>query len=654
MNILVTDGNTRPALAIVRSLGSKGNKLFVGETTEPSLASSSRYCFEGFMYPDPFKDTDRFLDSLIQVIQEYAIDIVLPVTDVTTLSVTANKKEIERFCSVPFADSETTDFLSNKFKVLQFAQKLNIPIPKTIFILDKIQINSLSKDLTFPVVIKPARSRVYSDNKWISTDVSYADNLEELKNVLKNRSETDFPLMLQERIVGPGIGIFVCYKRGKCIAHFCHRRLREKPPTGGVSVLSESIPVVPLAKEYTEKLLNRLNWHGVAMGEFKLDEQDNIPKLMEVNSRFWGSLQLAISSGIDFPSILVNMSENKGDNKIFDYKTSVRNRWFWGDFDRLCMLLLKNKNELNLPPGHKGRIMSILDFFKISGKGLHYEVLSFNDIKPWFYETLQWFKKKDSKAIYDKTEGLFHVHSNYSNDGKSSVTELVRFCEDKGYGFILMTEHSDDFNELKMRSYVEECKRSSNERVLVIPGLEFSFSEYPNLHLLGVGINEYIDSQNITAVVEGIRRQGGLAIIAHPSRNNHFVPAEIIDKIDGLEMWNAAYDSRYLPRYKSARLYKNLRKKNNSLIALGGLDMHMINNFKDLTITVYSKYTNSKDLITALKKGQFNTKGKIIKLKSKLKIGCLSQCVLFMGHILLDIADYIYWAIFRLKKVFQN
>lgn len=251
-------------------------------------------------------------------------------------------------------------------------------------------------------------------------------------------------------------------------------------------------------------------------------------------------------------------------------------------------------------------------------------------------------------------EGLFHVHSNYSYDGKCSLSELVDFCKERGYSFIILTEHAEDFNDSKMQSYVQECENLSNGKVLVIPGLEFGFDEYPDLHLLGVGINEYIDSQNITAVVERIHRQGGLAIIAHPSRNNHFVPVEIIDKIDGLEMWNAAYDSKYLPRYKSAKLYKKLRKKNNSLIALGGLDMHMINNFKDLTITVYGKYENSKDLITVFKKGQFNTKGKIIKLKSKLKIGCLSQSVLFMGHMLLDIADYIYWAIFRLKRVFQN
>ena len=37
------------------------------------------------------------------------------------------------------------------------------------------------------------------------------------------------------------------------------------------------------------------------MVEFKHDERDGVPKLMEINGRFWGSLQLAIDAGVDFP-----------------------------------------------------------------------------------------------------------------------------------------------------------------------------------------------------------------------------------------------------------------------------------------------------------------------------------------------------------------
>ena len=40
------------------------------------------------------------------------------------------------------------------------------------------------------------------------------------------------------------------------------------------------------------------------MVEFKLDARDGVAKLMEINGRFWGSLQLAVDAGVDFPAIL--------------------------------------------------------------------------------------------------------------------------------------------------------------------------------------------------------------------------------------------------------------------------------------------------------------------------------------------------------------
>lgn len=59
--ILVTDGESRPALAITRSLGSKGHQMIVGAMGQSSLAQASRYCSESFTYPDPVQDSAGFV-----------------------------------------------------------------------------------------------------------------------------------------------------------------------------------------------------------------------------------------------------------------------------------------------------------------------------------------------------------------------------------------------------------------------------------------------------------------------------------------------------------------------------------------------------------------------------------------------------------------
>mgnify|MGYP003336754857 CR=1 FL=1 len=69
-----------------------------------------------------------------------------------------------------------------------------------------------------------------------------------------------------------GGGVFMCYQCGKLIAQFNHRRICEKPPSGGMSVLCESAPVSPQAKQYAQALLDALGWEGVAMVEFMLGQ----------------------------------------------------------------------------------------------------------------------------------------------------------------------------------------------------------------------------------------------------------------------------------------------------------------------------------------------------------------------------------------------
>lgn len=392
MKVLVTDGNNRAALAITRSLGRKGHLVLVGAVRHPSLASSSKYCHDRFVYPSPTEHTVEFVECLIEVVRAKKIDIILPVSDVTTIPVTKHKKILEQYCTVPFPEETAVKLAANKAQLFQVAEELGVAVPRTLLIENSTQPFVLPQEMSFPLVVKPCTSRILTDNGWISTIVKYAKDWEELKRITKGEHPLAYPLLLQERIVGPGVGVFACYNRGKPVAYFSHRRLREKPPSGGVSVLRESIPVSPVAKEFSERLLKHLKWHGVAMVEFKLDNRDNVPKLMEVNGRFWGSLQLAIDAGVDFPNLLLDMAEQKTVGVVKDYKIGVKTRWLLGDLDSLLLILFKSKEKLNLPVGHQGKTRCFLDFMKLWGVNTHYEVLSLDDIKPWLYEVHQWLR----------------------------------------------------------------------------------------------------------------------------------------------------------------------------------------------------------------------------------------------------------------------
>ena len=122
---------------------------------------------------------------------------------------------------------------------------------------------------------------------------------------------------------------------GELRAEFAHRRLCEKPASGGVSVYRESIAMDDDLRERSRNLLNRFGWFGPAMVEYKRDSATGRAYLMEVNGRFWGSLQLAIDSGVDFPQLLVRCALGQPSERIHSYRVGVRSRWWWGQVDHL-------------------------------------------------------------------------------------------------------------------------------------------------------------------------------------------------------------------------------------------------------------------------------------------------------------------------------
>ena len=77
-------------------------------------------------------------------------------------------------------------------------------------------------------------------------------------------------------------------------------RLKELPPSGGVSVLATSESLDAELVRDSIELLRALEWEGVAMVEFRVSPTRGA-YLMEVNGRYWGTVGLPVSAGTDFP-----------------------------------------------------------------------------------------------------------------------------------------------------------------------------------------------------------------------------------------------------------------------------------------------------------------------------------------------------------------
>jgi predicted ATP-grasp superfamily ATP-dependent carboligase len=387
MRVLVTDADNRAALAIVRSLGRAGHEVLVGHWKSPSMAQSSRYCREAVQYPNPVTDPGGFVEAVSTVVRRRACDMVMPASDVTTALLTEHRDRLT--CALPCPDAAVVRRAADKVDVTLTAERIGVPVPRSVVVEHGAPLPPLA-GLGYPIVIKPRRSRTLTDAGWASSGVSFAATHDDLVRDLAARPAYEFPLLLQERLVGPGMGVFACYAGGRPIALFSHRRLRERPPWGGVSVLAESVAVDADAGRFATRLLDEIGWDGVAMVEFKRDERDGVPKLMEINGRFWGSLQLAIDAGVDFPVLLA--TPPAAPPAVLDaYEVGVRERWFWGDVDALLVTLVGGRGT----PAHfrasKGR--ALLDFLTMTGPRLHYDNPKWDDPGPFATESLAWVRQ---------------------------------------------------------------------------------------------------------------------------------------------------------------------------------------------------------------------------------------------------------------------
>jgi predicted ATP-grasp superfamily ATP-dependent carboligase len=317
---LVTDEHYKHTLGIVRQLGRQGVLVSVVAGSKESLACRSRYCHQVILAENG--SAESLVKTTLRAVQEKHFDVVIPVSYSMTMALAQRKDQLLPFTRLELPHYQTIGQAADKLEMARLAQRVGVPTPRTIRASERDRLNP---ELPFPLVIKPQREFPRRP------PIHYVHNKEELSTALLELSDprdgsAGSDLIVQEYIPGRGCGLFATYQNGVCKRVFMHRRVREYPATGGVSSCAESFWDSTL-ESHGRRMLDALNWHGVAMVEFRQDDRDSEYKLMEINPKFWGSLDLAMAAGADFPGDLCRMA--LGQTLLFtdQYRRDLRFHW---------------------------------------------------------------------------------------------------------------------------------------------------------------------------------------------------------------------------------------------------------------------------------------------------------------------------------------
>lgn len=365
--VLVVTADTVPGLTAIRSLGRQGIRVHAAYRAG-GLGTFSRYCQGALQLPAGDRQA---LDEIKNYSRLQGISHIMGIEERDIPFLNWCRPELEPKIKLLCAPQAAFALALHKDRTLALAAELGIPVPRTVYPNSAEDIEECSR-LRFPVVIKPKHRDIsYGWLPVFSLKSETIDDCSALARKLKQYERHADLLMVQEFAPGYGIGVSVLMHGRSVQQIFQHRRLRERPPRGGESVFSESMPLDQRLAEQSVALLMAMNWEGPAMVEYRYDAATGSALLMEVNGRFWGSLPLADYAGADFPYLFYRSSSR--ELSPIPYKTGLKARDLPGD-TRWLLSALRN--------GNGSRLAALGAYVRAFGPNVRYYVWSLSDPLP--------------------------------------------------------------------------------------------------------------------------------------------------------------------------------------------------------------------------------------------------------------------------------
>lgn len=304
--ILLTDALHRKTLVAARSLGRRRERVIVSEATPWHATAFSRYVDRSYLSPSP-GDAAPFVAFVSGILRREGLDVLIPMDDAST-GAFVGRSDVPAATLLP--EEGAYRRLTDKGAVLEAARNAGVPAPR---VYPDTSVEGLKKALEETGGRLIAKPVLGSGGRGIRT-------VEEATSLPAPR------FVLVERVpFGRKFDVGLLYgPRGDLRAAFAQEELRWFPCAKDASTIQESVwrpDLVSLARRVVESV----GWRGPAEVEFM--EVDGVPWLMEVNTRYWGSLGLAVAAGVDFPALHADLARGKDVSAPGRYAVGLRCRW---------------------------------------------------------------------------------------------------------------------------------------------------------------------------------------------------------------------------------------------------------------------------------------------------------------------------------------
>ncbi|MFT0211254.1 ATP-grasp domain-containing protein [Pseudomonas sp. F1_0610] len=275
MQILILGARSPAALEWTRAFATAQHSVFVADSLNFALTRFSRHIQRYLKLPAAAQFPNTWLSTLIDYIQKYKIDYLLPTCEEVFYCAHFHK-QISRHCTLLCSPLDLLNTLHNKFSFAQFSQDFLIQAPETLLVSQPEQVSSLN---TQDYVLKPVYSR-FADQTLIRPTAQKASQIQ---------CSVRRPWVAQRYIKGTEFCSFSIMQHGKLLAHCCYQ------PTYRIGQ-GAGILLTPQRQQKIEAFLHQFAQRTQLTGQVAFDYMEDTAQeklyLLECNPRSTSGIHL--------------------------------------------------------------------------------------------------------------------------------------------------------------------------------------------------------------------------------------------------------------------------------------------------------------------------------------------------------------------------
>lgn len=328
-------------LNMVRCFAGSGIPTVVVCVDPQDVTFASRYCGQRRIVSSPLAHPQQAADDLVALGKEFTEPPVLYYADDAMLPVVSRYRDrLAEYYRFLLPEPQLLEDLAGKLRFAGLAQRLNLPVPRTLLSSEIASADEALARLSLPLVLKPNshvgwfRSPVVMELGAKPRKVLRADTPEQFRHHFEaiRRYTSDF--VLQEYIPGSDDRIYSFHgyfnRQGELLAHFVGKKIRTYPKDSGLSTYLELVHAPEVARLGIE-VLQKLNFVGPVKIDFKQDPLREKLFILEINARYNLWHYLGTACGINLPLIAYRDILGLPVHAPRGYRTGVRWLCFMDD-----------------------------------------------------------------------------------------------------------------------------------------------------------------------------------------------------------------------------------------------------------------------------------------------------------------------------------